>query len=654
MAWTLLALVALDGVLTNGRARHVLAAGLCTAWALLAHQVALLVLVVALPILFAERCLGAQRSTASRLLAAGSAVVLGIALSAFTIVPFLARARYAMDLGMATQSLGEVTARLLELRSFARMSAVIQALGLIGGWLALRQARPGGVFIAGASAAFVLLSSNVLTQVLHLERVFPSVIKIEAPRMLLVAKLFWLPLVGHAAVCIWQGLGRLPLERLRRPGRVRSALRALLVAAIVLPPLPRIIKTEVIANVQGEAQTAYYADLQQAFAWAREQRQKEPGHYRVAYELDRDDHTSTLAPLYDHAPMYKIGDTPSQIFDGMPMTAGPEMLEALGVRYVVSRSRLDAPVFAHERSFGRLELHRFTGYRAEPFELVGPGKAELLELAPERLRVRLNGTRPSSRLRIHIAEYDRWQATVDGAQLPITTVPVHGAQDPVLMEVPARDGELRLEYVDAAPDRWGLVLTLAALPTFFAVLLLLRRVRALRSWLEELRLARRRTWLIGGLSIAIAVCVVPRLRDGSSLLPKRSIFHGQVQMSLGGQPCSARGGLSFLCGPHRVEAALVHGRGDHLCMTAPKVGTLRVRQVVQVGDFVAGRYDARGDQGWMEATLDGRALGWVLNRPAFMRAQSVRFDTRARAGQTAEIELTLAGGMLHCFDFWLV
>jgi hypothetical protein len=90
-------------------------------------------------------------------------------------------------------------------------------------------------------------------------------------------------------------------------------------------------------------------------------------------------------------------------------------------------------------------------------------------------------------------------------------------------------------------------------------------------------------------------------------------------------------------------------------MTAPaNAGTLHVRQVIQVGDFVAGRYDARGDQGWMEATLDGRGLGWVWNRPAFMRAQSIRFDTRAHTGQTAEIRLTLAGGMLRCFDFWLV
>jgi hypothetical protein len=654
MSWLLLAWLELDGVLSTGRVRHALGAGLCMAWALLAHQVALLVLAVTLPILFVERSIGRHRTSLSRRLGAGAGVALGLALSAFTIVPFLARARYTMDLGVATSSVADVLSRLVELRSFARHSPVIHALAFAGGWVALRQGQRGALFVVASAAAFVLLSSDVLTQVLHLERVFPSVIKIEAPRMLLVAKLFWFPLVGLGAVWVFQRLGTLRWPRARDMRAVHVGLRVLFVVAIVLPGLPRLVRTFVVDNVQGEADTPYYADLQQAFAWARALREREPGHYRIAYELDRDDHTSTLAPLYDHAPMYKIGDTPSQIFDGMPMTASPEMLEALSVRYVVSRAPLAEPTFTREGTFGSLTLHRFNRFRGDPFELLGPGTAELLELGPERLRIRLSDTRETSRLRIHVAAYERWQARLDGTPLEIISVPVHGAEDPVLMEVSAGDGELSLDYVDAAPDRWGLWLTLAALPGFFAGWLLIRRLGVPLDRLAGWKPLAPRAWVLALGLLAAAAIILPRLRDNGSLLPRRSLFHGRIEMWLAEQPCNARGGLVFDCGPHRVQAALVHGRGDHLCMTAPDVGPLRVRQATTLGSFIAGRYDARGKDGSIEARLDGQRLGAVSTRPAYMRAQSLRFDTRARAGEDAALELTLVGGPLLCFDFWMI
>jgi hypothetical protein len=653
MCLILVAFVELDRVLATGRARHVLGAGVAVAWALLAHQVALLVLAVVIPLLIVDRLFSEERPPPLRLLQACAAVALGFALSAFTLVPFLARAGSAMDLGVATTSLAEVLGKLVTLRTFARLSPVIHGLALCGAWLALRQRRPQAVFLCASAAAFVVLSSDLLTAVLHLERVFPNVIKIEAPRMLLIAKLFWFPLAGHAIVWV--------LSRARLPWRpesgsskaVRRGVQLVLVAAIVLPGLPRLYKAEVEKNIQGEAETPHYADLEQAFAWAQALRQREPGRYRIAYELGRDDHTSTLAPLYDGAPMYKIGDTPSQIFDGMPMTDGPEMLEALSVRYVVSHTRREEPYFAHERSFGALELYRFERYRADPFELEGEGRAELVEWGPERMRVRLRGTSAESRLRLHVAAYERWRATQEQVALPITRVTVHGAEDPVLMEVSASDGELLLEYVDGSPDRLGLLVSLGALPVFAGLWLW-----GPSPWQRLLAaLARRRrpiAWGGAALSFVLALLLVLRVSRAGALLPSRSIFYSEVELSLAGQPCTRRSELAFDCGPHRVEAKLVHGRGDHLCMAAPEVGTLRVRSRARLGSFVAGRYDSRGVFGWLEATLDGRELGWVWTRPGFMRAQSVQFDVRARAGEPGVLELSLSGGALRCFDFWLL
>lgn len=643
MCFCLLAFVQLDNVLRLGRVRHAACAGLCIAWALLAHQVALLVFAVALPLLLIESFAGRRPAPLPRLGAACGAALFGLSLAAFSIVPFVARSRFTMDLGVADKPLGTVLLELLELRSFARLSPVVHGLGLAGAWLAWRARRRGVGFVAGAALAFLLLSSNLLFA-LQLWRVLPSLIKIEAPRMLLVAKLFWFPLAGYAATRLWSLSARLH----RRAWR--QGLRGALLVGLLVPPLPRLYQTWIEKGVQGEADTAYWADLERVFEWARALRERRPGHYRIAYSMHPDDHSSTLAPMYGGGLSYKIGDTPTQIFDGLPMGDDPQLLGALSVSHVVSAAPLLEPLFTLERRFGELGVYRFNRFEPDPFVLFGPGRAELLELEPERLRLRLTGTTEQSRLRVHVAAYERWQASVDGRRLPITAVPVHGAVDPVLMEVPAPPGELAFDYVQGAPDRLGTGLSLAALPGFLGVVLFVRRRRGAWPALERYRRPLGR-----GLAASGALALVALLLGAQQvrrILPAASIFYGQLELSLGGQPCERSAELEFRCGPQRLQAGLVHARGAHVCMAAPLDTELVARFAVPAGALLAGRYDAKGQPGWIEARLDGDLLGRVSTRPAYMRQQSILFDTRA-AGHGGQLSLSVGGGALRCFDFWL-
>jgi hypothetical protein len=648
MSLCLLGCVQLDNVLRLGRARHALCAALFIAWALLAHQVALIVVAVALPVLLLDRFGGRRPAPLARLAGGTGAALLGLLLAAFSIVPFVARSHYTMDLGVSDKPLGELLGELLTLRTFSRMSPVIHILGLAGVAYAFIHRRRGALFVSACALGFVLLTSNLLTEVLHLERLLPSLIKIEAPRMLLVAKLFWFPLVAYAATRVYA----------RAAGVKSRALRLLLctsvVGAVVLPALPRSYQTWVVKGVQGETDTPYWADLERVFAWAKAVREAQPGFYRIAYQMHPDDHSSTLAPVYGGGLSYKIGDTPSQIFDGVPMTSSPEMLAALSVRHVVSSTPLDEPLFTLEERFGALEVYRFNRYEPEPFTLTGPGEAALLEHEPERLVVRLRGTTEQSRLRLHVAAYDRWQVTALGERLPITPVPVSGAEDPVLMEVPAVDGDLLVEYVDGTSDRLGLWLTLGALPMFFCAVLLRRRLGVVLATLEPRR--RQLGWGLVALAVVLLSGLVVKAHAITRILPARSLFYRELELSLGGQPCERRAELEFQCGPHqKMQAGLVHARGDHLCMAAPMLaapGALKLRMRLPPGSLIVGRYDAKGVPGWIEARLDGQLLGRVETRPAYMRQQTIQFDAR-QVAHVGELELSLGGGALRCFDFWL-
>jgi hypothetical protein len=607
MCFCLFAFVQLDSVLRLGRMRHVLCAGMSIAGALLAHQVALIVLAAAVPLLLVDRWVGPRPAPLSRLGGAFGAVLFGVLLAAFNIVPFVARSRYTMDLGVSDKPIGQQLLQLVELRTFARLSPVVHALGFAGAWFALRAGRRGALFVSAAALGFVLLASNLLTGVLHLERIVPSLIKIEAPRMLLVAKLFWFPLAGYGVTQLWSLIGRIRAAVPARQRVLRMSLRVALLAALVLPASPRLYQTWIEKGVQGEADTAYWADMEHAFAWAKAQRALEPGHYRIAYKMHPDDHTSTLAPVYGGGLSFKIGDTASQIFDGVPMTDGPEMLEALSVRYVVSGTPLPEPLFTLERSYGALGVYRFNRFDPDPFRLIGPGQAELLELSPERLRVRLSGTTGESRLRLHVAAYERWRVAVDGRELPITTVAVAGAEDPILMEVPAAAGELSLEYGDGLVDRAGVWLTLGALPLLLFTALLARQAGGIFLVLERQR--RRLGWGLLAAALVLGAALVVGAHQVRRILPSRSIFYGEPELWLSGQPCLRSAELEFQCGSHQVQAGLVHARGAHLCMAAPMTEQLAVRLHVPKGALIAGRYDAKGVPGWIEARLDGQLLG---------------------------------------------
>lgn len=656
-----LGLVRLERVLSQGRSRDVLWAALWIAAALLTHPMVLLAVVIVAPGQLLDHLVRAQPVAPRRLFGALGALALAFGLSAFYLVPFFARSRHTQDLGWLGESLPVVSQKLVELQTFQQVWVPVHGLALLGGWFAWRRRLPGGVFFVTAGAILVFLASGVLLRDFHLERVLPSLIKIEANRFLLVAKLFWFPLAGYGATQLLAPLVGREQVVAGRARLLRWGVGGALALALLAPGYHTFYKEQLARGYVGESKRKYWPDFPAMLRRTAELSRGTNEHFRIAYHFWRGDHLSTLAPVFNGALMYKVGYTPAQIYDKLPMTDEHELLQKLSVKYIVSEAPLERSDVTELERFGGLWLYEFNDYRPEPFTLLGPGRAELLELSPERVRLRLEGTQAGTRLVLHVASYDRWRATIDdGDELPISTVPALGIEYPVLMEVPARDGELEFRYVYRAADWAGLLLSLAALPAFAAVIRLGRR-RALGDGIARALSRQRRAlgWSALGGALLLLGLVAAKTRSRERLLPAGSIFHrvqAQGGMTLGDEPCVLTAPLSFTCGPHRVQADVAEGVwGLHLCMKAPDGGDLRVRVQTQLGSFLAGHYDAREEgDGSIRVSVDGEQLAAIATRPAFLRHQRIQLDTRARRHQTASIEVVLTGNARNCFDLQTV
>jgi hypothetical protein len=682
MSFTLLALVKLSDVLAPERGLHrrgdVLWAALWMTASLVTHQLAIVVYPVAVPALLLGAMLRDERLPEGAAARFAGALALGVGMAAFYLVPMFARNGLTQDLGVRGYSLEELGHRLVELRLFEHGWALILVLALVGGVVVVRSRSVAGPFFVVCGAAFVLLSSDILISLFHAERVTRSILKLECQRMLLVAKLFWFPLAGLGAVTLFRQAFGAPrgsgdggvLARLS-PGRRLACVVvvAALGAPLLRPMALHVYQTQVTKEVQVRNHDSIWLDLKAFLEWSRVERESTKELYRIAYFINNQhDHIVSLSPVFNQTMLYKVGYTSAQQFVRFPMSSEPELYQALSVKYLLSENETSDGRFAPVRTFGQLHVYRFTGYQPQhPFTLVGDGQVELEQFDPELIRLRLRGVAPGSRLKLHVARFPRWEATLDGRTLPISPATAYGMDYPFLMEVPAGDGELVFRYVRRGPDWAGLGLTWLALLGFAAVATRLADGPA-RRLAPALQALRGRLARGAGRAVVVGVAVVlgagglaglvRKMASPSRLSPDSvyAVATPETELSLGGTRCQALSPTKWQCGPNEIRAEVVAGDyGSHFCMTAPTAGTLVLSTRTRLGRFVEASHDPyRNTPGRISVSVEGKVLGETGTRGPDQGLQFLQVDTREHEGRTAALRVELEGGPLHCFDVKLV
>ncbi|HEX5101206.1 MAG TPA: DUF6541 family protein, partial [Polyangiaceae bacterium] len=304
-----LGLVRLERVLSSDSAREIAAAGAFVALALITHQVTLVAFALTVPLLCVARRFGTERSRGPALLRLVGALAFGACLSGFFLVPFFSHTADTGDFGWLNQPPGVVLERLLTGETFQNFAPALHYLGLLGIALGLAGRTRGGRFFALAALSCVLFASDVLVRTLHLERVLPSLVKLEVNRLLLVGKLFWFPLVGYAltecarvAKRVLEGIGLRPLV-------ARAVLVGCFAVPLAFPSVTRPLVRNLRRPVSGAAALPDWASFERLATWSKEIRRTTKDHYRIAYELWRGNHLPTLMPVFDQTLLYKAGTT---------------------------------------------------------------------------------------------------------------------------------------------------------------------------------------------------------------------------------------------------------------------------------------------------------------------------------------------------------
>ncbi len=693
MAFLLLALARLEDVLNRGRARDHAICGLLFGAALLSHQMNVMLLGLGIPLLLLSRWLCGQGRLGKDVATAAAPLAIGAAIASFWLLPMLARSGWTTSIGDLWRPLSTTVRGLVDGTTFANVVPVAVFLGVVGAALGVAMRRSVPIFLLLLSLVLLLLSSKTAFDELSLMAISKAFSKIQYQRLVIPAKAGFFLLAGFAVGELVRRVQAWRAERLQAEPEdgTRSLWRGVALAAMVLlvvapfvRPALNVMHRSYLRTIGGLVlkKSVYYWDDYQAFLkWSAAKRAESKSFYRISYELDRHNHLMMGAPTFNSTPYYKVGYTPAKLFKHVTETTEADLYKALSIRYVVTLGQPSRTDLVDEARFGSVWVSRFTGYRPERYTLSGPGRVSVQEFSEERIQLKLSGTGPNSKLKVHVANYPRWRAQLNGETVPVREAPAYGTTYPMLMEVKAGDGELVFEYVMRWPDWLGTLCSLAGLALVGLLLAARRRPSLVEPLHRRLAPAGRLAARYSGYAVLVCLLgvfgfIAYRVTGGkASGMADNSLakmLH-TAKVTQAGRACSERKntpyGMGWACTArswnyvghttNKFNGAFLPCIWAHPVDAGPLVVTF---PRVTLGSAILGNHGiadgavdsfAGGAPVTLVIKVDGKPLetlvrsnakGWV----------GFRVSTSEHRGKQADVSFTIsttsAGGRHYCFD----
>jgi hypothetical protein len=464
----LLALCSLPGIVERRTLAPLGAFGLLMGMAIITHPIQLIVL--ALLLLATALAAGFARGVHAATAIFRLALAYGLALlvASLWLIPFLSSRSETNAMGVWWDSTYEMGKGLLDLGALPGTLGYVIAFGVLAIVVMLRSRRFILLLTALLALCIPAVSNATFVDELHLPMLMSAFSKVQFIRLSTMVKPFWFVLAAYFAVAALVHARRLTLGPADAPAPAGEshAKAALLAATVGLLTLPVLVPAgqafftrHVAKSMMTEANRPFLRDRIALARWLRSSLPKD-GFYRVGIFMGHNHELMDLGAQIDR-PIYKRGFTPASDFVYQMQERDPEILQAINLRFAISKVFLPADEFESVANFGIYGVYRFKRWQPQPFEISeGKGEVKLERFGNEEIVLR---AAPGSqgKLRLNVSYFSRWHAYRDGKPVPITITFLREAPDSTgFITVKLAPGRYRFAFEPTLGDRFAVPLGL--------------------------------------------------------------------------------------------------------------------------------------------------------------------------------------------------
>jgi hypothetical protein len=636
--------------------------------AMLAHPVALPVLALG-AVLFVLH-MGVRRGLGRVLVVTGIPVVFGLCVAAWWVLPLIANSAWMANFGTLYNDLVTMLKRMVSGAWSRHMAPAIGYTILAGVLFAWIRGQRFTKFVATFAVVLWLMSTSDFFFRFRLDWLSENFRYLQYQRFIIVAKpgLFLCAGALIAAIFRW-GVTAWRSDAPKRTRIVKASLRLALgtgimlgvgVGAVTAAKEKKVGSIRLNRLASGKATDTKFDKEWQAFGeWAQTQWESREEFWRFAYKSKRHSHALADAPLLTHAPAYKIGFTPGEVFLHKLESEQAAVLDRLRVRYLVGTTIGKGNKII--KRFGRIKVAE-RKLDEQVARMVNGGEVEVIQDDPDDkgVIVQVSGADEDSRLEFNIAGFPRWELLHDGVPVDWYEVAPLGGnkiatqadrqagklragqgampspRDPMLIAIDAQDGTYELRYrhwmradiIGVAAFALGLLGCAVFLARPLVVGRLLERIV---GWL--------RPWVTGTLLALVATAVLARYAAG--FLSEWSLASGWLRVG------RADDVVGMANGPLKVDRLI----GPAILVTAePETPAHMLLENIEVDEdaeaiegWIAVDDNAKGGKGIYSFVISGRAAGTDDEY-----VELLKVPIRVRTGkQTITIPLADLGGATH-------
>jgi hypothetical protein len=485
----LMALCSLPALVETRKLAPLGAFGIWTGLAIITHPIYLIFLgLTALTAALAAGLADGVRA-ATAALRLFVACVLSLWVGALWLLPFLTSRSETNSMGVWWDTTFEMAKGLLDLKLFPGTLGYVFAFGIIGISVMLKARRFAPLFVALSALAIPIISNSTFIDELHLATLASAFSKIQYIRLSTMVKPFWFVLAAYVAVAVFTHARDLVLNGERtRSALSDSAARAAALAGVVgLLTIPVLVPTaqafwtrNVRKTIMTEAERPLLADRIGLEHWLEHELPRD-GFYRVGVFTGDNHDLMDLGSLIDR-PLFKRGFTPASNFIYQMHDRDPAILEAINLRFAISKLFLPEQDFEQLATFGRYSVYRFKHWQPDPFQVLeGAGDVYLTSFHDEDITL-LAAPGAHGKLRLNVSYFSRWHAYRDGRPIPISLTYLRESPDDTgFITVALEPGRYRFAFERTLADRLAIPLGCFGI-LLCAALILADRRRQVPVW----------------------------------------------------------------------------------------------------------------------------------------------------------------------------